>query len=90
MSLATAALLTCLLGDGPALILAPATLCEQWQTELIEKLGIPSARWISNQKAWMDHRGHTIPSRPEDIVRCPYKVAIVSTGLMMRTDAVEL
>ena len=89
LSLATAALLTCLLGDGPALILAPATLCEQWQTELIEKLGIPSARWISNQKAWIDHRGHTIPSRPEDIARCPYKVAIVSTGLMMRADAIE-
>ena len=89
LSLATAALLTCLLGDGPALILAPATLCEQWQTELIDKLGIPSARWISNQKAWMDHRGHIIPSRPEDIARCPYKVAIVSTGLMMRTDSIE-
>jgi superfamily II DNA or RNA helicase len=89
LSLATAALLTILLGDGPALILAPATLCEQWQTELIEKLGIPSARWISNQKAWADHRGHIIPSRAEDIVRCPYRVAIVSTGLMMRTDAVE-
>ena len=89
LSLATAALLTALLGDGPALILAPATLCEQWQTELIEKLGIPSARWLSNQKAWADHRGHVIPSRAEDIVRCPYRVAIVSTGLMMRTDAAE-
>ena len=89
LSLATVALLTALMKDGPALILAPATLCEQWQTELIEKLGIPSARWISNQKAWADHRGHIIPSRAEDIVRCPYRVAIVSTGLMMRTDAIE-
>lgn len=88
LSMATSALLTVLLGDGPALILAPATLCEQWQTELIEKLGIPSARWISNRKEWMDHRGHVIPSRPEDIVRCPYRVAIVSTGLVMR-DSVE-
>lgn len=88
LSMATAALLTALLGDGPALILAPATLCEQWQTELIEKLGIPSARWISNRKEWMDHRGHVIPSRAEDIVRCPYRVAIVSTGLLMR-DSVE-
>ena len=88
LSMATAALLTVLLGDGPALILAPATLCEQWQTELIEKLGIPSARWISNRKEWMDHRGHVIPSRPEDITRCPYRVAIVSTGLVMR-DSVE-
>ncbi|MBV1800653.1 phospholipase D-like domain-containing anti-phage protein [Siccirubricoccus sp. G192] len=88
LSMATSALVTALLGDGPALILAPATLCEQWQTELIEKLGVPSARWISNRKEWMDHRGHVIPSRPEDIVRSPYKVAIVSTGLVMR-DSVE-
>ncbi len=88
LSMATAALLTALLGDGPALILAPATLCEQWQTELIEKLGIPSARWISNRKEWIDHRGHVIPSRAEDIARAPYRVAIVSTGLVMR-DSVE-
>ena len=88
LSMATAALVTALLGDGPALILAPATLCEQWQTELIEKLGVPSARWISNKKAWADHRGHLIPSRPEDVARCPYRVAIVSTGLVMR-DSVE-
>jgi superfamily II DNA or RNA helicase len=88
LSMATAALLAVLLGDGPALILAPATLCEQWQTELVEKLGIPSARWISNRKEWMDHRGHVIPSRPEDITRCPYRVAIVSTGLVMR-DSIE-
>lgn len=89
LSLATAALMTVLLGDGPALILTPATLCEQWQTELIEKLGVPSARWISNQKAWADHRGHLIPSRAEDITRCPYRIAIVSTGLVMRQNGAE-
>lgn len=88
LSMATAALLTALLGDGPALILAPATLCEQWQTELIEKLGIPSARWLSIRKEWIDHRGHVIPSRAEDITRAPYRVAIVSTGLVMR-DSIE-
>ena len=33
LSLATAAMVACLLGDGPALILAPATLCQQWQVE---------------------------------------------------------
>lgn len=88
LSMAASALLTALLNDGPALILAPATLCEQWQTELIEKLGVPSARWISNRKEWIDHRGHIIPSRPEDIARAPYRVAIVSTGLVMR-DSIE-
>lgn len=89
LSLATSALLTALLGDGPALILAPATLCQQWQVELLEKLGIPSARWLSVRKAWMDHRGHTIPAAPEDVARCPYRVAIVSTGIVARSDSAE-
>lgn len=89
LSLATAALLTAILGDGPALILAPSTLCEQWQTELIEKLGVAALRWMSTAKAWIDHKGYVIPSRAEDIARCPSRVAIVSTGLMMRSDAVE-
>ncbi len=89
LSLATSALLATLLGDGPALILAPATLCEQWQIELAEKLEVPSARWMSNEKAWEDRHGHAIPSRAEDITRCPYRIAIVSTGIVTRMDAVE-
>jgi hypothetical protein len=50
LSLATSAMVGCLLGDGPALILAPATLCEQWQVELKDKLGIPSGVWLSTRK----------------------------------------
>jgi superfamily II DNA or RNA helicase len=85
LSLATAALVTSLLGDGPALILTPSTLCEQWQVELYDRLGIPSARWLSARKVWVDHMGHMIrTSGPQDIVRCPYRVAIVSTGLVMQ------
>jgi hypothetical protein len=52
-------------------------------------LGILPVRWIPNQKAWADHRGHIIHSRAAEIVRCPYRVAIVSTGLVMRSEAVE-
>jgi len=50
LSLATAAMVACLMGDGPALVLAPATLCQQWQVELKDKLafrrpcGCPTAR----------------------------------------------
>ena len=83
LSLATAALVSCLLDDGPVLILCPATLTLQWQVELADKLGIPSAVWSSTKKLWLDHRGHEIRvSGPEDIARCPAQIAIVSTGLI--------
>ncbi|WP_201370537.1 phospholipase D-like domain-containing anti-phage protein [Ktedonobacter robiniae] len=83
LSLATSAMVAALLGDGPVLILCPATLCLQWQVELNDKLGIPSAIWISNRKVWQDHNGNIIKTRgAEDIGRCPYRIGIVSTGLI--------
>jgi superfamily II DNA or RNA helicase len=85
LSLAGSALVACLLGDGPALILCPATLCDQWQVELQDKLGIPSAVWLSSKKMWRDHTGHPIrTSGAEDVARCPYQIGIVSTGLIMQ------
>jgi superfamily II DNA or RNA helicase len=90
LSLAGSALVACLLGDGPALILCPATLCQQWQVELFDRLGIPSAVWLSAKKAWMDHTGHVIRTRgPEDVARCPYQVGIVSTGLIFQPNSPE-
>ena len=88
LSLAGSALVACLLGDGPALILCPATLCQQWQVELSDMLGIPSAVWLSTKKSWMDHTGHVIRTRgPEDVARCPYQIGIVSTGLIFQMTA---
>ena len=85
LSLATAALLTALMGDGPALILVPSTLTQQWQVELWDRLGVPSARWWSARKVWVDHLGHVIRTNgAAGIVKCPFKVAVVSTGLMMK------
>ncbi|MGH3265917.1 MAG: SNF2-related protein, partial [Trebonia sp.] len=85
LSLATAALLTALMGDGPALILVPSTLTQQWQVELWDMLGVPSARWWSARKVWVDHHGHVIRTNgAADIVKCPFRVAIVSTGLLMQ------
>jgi SNF2-related domain len=52
LSLAGSALVSSLLGDGPVLILCPATLTTQWQMELKDKLNIPSVVWLSSQKAW--------------------------------------
>ena len=95
LSLATAALALCLLSDKerqsrkPIVIFAPATLCEQWQTELIDKLGIPCARWETQRKVWLDVDERTIsPAGREQIAKCPLRIGIVSTGLMMR-DSLE-
>lgn len=83
LSMATAALVAALLGDGPVLILCPATLVYQWQTELNDRLGVPSAVWNSIYKVWIDPQGRVIRTRGfEDVSRCPYQFGIVSTGLI--------
>jgi superfamily II DNA or RNA helicase len=91
LSLGTAALTLCLLAEKtgrrrkPIVIFAPATLCEQWQTEMIDKLGIPCARWHSSRKVWLDPEERAIsPSGPECIARCPLRIGILSTGLMVQ------
>ncbi|MGB5734175.1 MAG: SNF2-related protein, partial [Thiohalocapsa sp.] len=91
LSLGTAALTLCLLAEKtrkrrkPIVIFAPATLCEQWQTEMLDKLGIPCARWHSSRKVWLDPEERAIsPSGPEHIARCPLRIGIVSTGLMVQ------
>jgi len=95
LSLATAALTLCLLSDRenwprrPVVIFAPATLTEQWQTEMLDKLGIPTARWDTVRKVWLDTDERAIsPAGREQIARCPLRIGIVSTGLMMR-DSLE-
>jgi len=83
LSLGTSALVSALLDDGPILILCPSTLTLQWQVELKDRLGIPSAVWLSNRKQWLDIHNHLIKTRgPEDILNCPCRIAIVSTGLI--------
>jgi hypothetical protein len=60
-------------------------LCEQWQTELLDKLGIPTARWQTTKKVWLDSNERSIsPAGAEHIAACPLRIGIVSTGLMMR------
>ena len=95
LALATAALALCLLGDKqqqrrrPVVIFAPATLCEQWQTELIDKLEIPCARWHSQKKAWLDVKERIISAPGEQqVAQCPLRIGIVSTGLVIR-DSIE-
>jgi SNF2 family DNA or RNA helicase len=65
------------------LILRPSTLTLQWQVELEDKLGIPSAVWLSSKKTWIDAKGHIIKTRgAEDVINCPFRIAIISTGLI--------
>lgn len=84
-SMATSALVSALLGDGPVLILAPSTLTLQWQIEMIDKLGIPTAVWSSQKKVWLGVEGQILSPRGDasSIKKCPYKIAIISTGLIM-------
>lgn len=84
LSLAASAMISALLDDEPVLILCPSTLTFQWQVELNDRLGIPSAVWSSQKKVWIDHNGQTIRTRgAEDIARCPFRIGIVSTGLIV-------
>ena len=87
LSLAASAMISALLDDGPVLILCPSTLTTQWQVELKDRLGIPSAVWSSTKKVWIDPNGHVIKTRgAEDISNCPCRIAIVSTGLIFHNS----
>lgn len=95
LSMATSALVSALLEDGPVLILAPSTLTIQWQIEMKDKLGIPAAVWSSQKKVWLGVEGQILSPRGDasSIKKCPYKIAIISTGLIMhqreRSDFVK-
>lgn len=84
LSMATSALVSVLLGDGPVVIFAPATLTLQWQVEMKDKLGIPTAVWSSLKKAWVGTEGQLLSPRGDfsQIGRCPHRIGIVSTGII--------
>ncbi|MDF1536642.1 MAG: helicase-related protein [bacterium] len=89
LQLAMTALLIGLSGDKPILIICPKTLIWQWQGEMLDLLGMPSAVWIGKQ--WVDEREIEYPvTGSEGIRRCPRRVGIVSGGLVTRrSDAVK-
>ncbi|MEM9814797.1 MAG: phospholipase D-like domain-containing anti-phage protein [Cyanobacteria bacterium P01_D01_bin.6] len=69
----------------PIVIFAPAPLTEQWQTELLDKLGLPCARWSSQKKVWLDPEDRAIsPMGAENVTRCPLRIGIISTGLIVQ------
>lgn len=89
IQLALTAQLIGLTGDLPILVLCPKTLVWQWQDELKNLLDLPAAVW--DGKRWIDESKLEHPSYgAEGIKRCPRKVGIVSTGLVvMQTEARE-
>ena len=88
LSMAAAALVLSLLDDKPVLILAPATLIWQWQEEIEDKLGIPAAVWSTQKKCWLDgeHRPLTQRGDPALVAKCPWRIGIMSTGLVVKGD----
>ena len=88
IQLAMAAQLMALLGDKPVLVLAPKPLIWQWQSELQTLLDMPSAVW--NGKHWVDENQIEYPSTgPESIRKCPRRVGIVSTGLIIAGSEIK-
>lgn len=88
LSMAAAALVLSLLEDKPVLVLAPATLIWQWQEELEDKLGIPAAVWSTQKKCWLDSERRPLTQKgdPTLVERCPWRIGIVSTGLIVNGD----
>lgn len=88
LSMAAAALVLSLLDDKPVLILAPATLIWQWQEELEDKLGVLAAVWSTQKKCWLDaeRRPLTQKGDPRSVGKCPWRIGIVSTGLIVNGD----
>ena len=81
VQLALSAMLMALYGEKPVLVIAPKPLLLQWQDELYNLLGIPSAIW--NGKDWIDEQGIVYPSKNLDSIRkCPRKIGIISQGLI--------
>ena len=90
LQLAMSALLIALTGEKPILVVCPKTLLWQWQGEMRDLLGMPSAVW--DGRHWVDERGIEYPSSgPESIRKCPRRVGVVSSGLITRgSEVVEL
>jgi PLD-like domain/SNF2-related domain len=81
VQLAISGLLMALHGDKPVLVIAPKPLVLQWQGELKDLVGIPSAIW--NGRQWIDENGLEYPSKgAESIKNCPRRIGIISQGLI--------
>ncbi len=81
VQLAVSAMLMALQGEKPVLIIVPKTLILQWQDELRDLLGMPSAIWDGKQ--WIDEQEISHPGLGAEFIRhCPRRIGIISQGLI--------
>ncbi len=80
IQLAMSAQLMALWGDKPVLIIVPKTLVWQWQDEMKNLLGMPSAVWTGSQ--WQDENEIKYPAT-DNIKKCPRRVGIISQGVIV-------
>ncbi|MBB5232977.1 helicase-related protein [Deinococcus budaensis] len=76
LQLAVSAEIIALQGDEPVLIAVPKTLLGQWQAEMWDLLRVPSVRWDSGARAWVDERGLLT----RGFRNCPRRIALVSSS----------
>lgn len=84
--MALASALMGLYSQKPVLIIVPKTLVEQWQGELLELLGLPSARWSSAGRRWITESKEEIPAALDE---CPRRIGILSQGLVVHSAEVR-
>ena len=83
IQLALSAVLMALSSEKPVLIVVPRTILTQWQGELWNLLGAPSAYW--NGKCWIDETGiEHADDGPFAIRSCPRRIGLISQGLIFR------
>jgi len=80
IQLSMSAQLMALWGNKPVLIIVPKTLIWQWQDEMKNLLGMPSAVWTGSQ--WQDENEIKYPVT-DDIRKCPRRVGIISQGVII-------
>ena len=94
LSMATAALVSALLGDGPVLILCPATLGDPVADRTPRQAEHPdrALKACSSKKMWRDPHGHLIRTRARRRRALPYKIRRISTdaaSIVQNTKEVE-
>lgn len=90
MGLLAKAILLATKNPKPVLIVVPKTLVSQWQEELWEKMGAPSAIWDSVERCWKCEDGSStsrIYGKSGSYPACPRRIGLVSAGLLGRRVA---
>lgn len=77
LQLAMSAMLMSLWDDKPVLAIVPKTLQKQWQDDMMNLIGLPSAYWAGN--GWYDENEKFYHL---SITQCPRRFGIISQGII--------